>query len=78
MKIKVYRSSDPEFETSNISLEDLPRCKEENCKALLRPHIVWFGENLEKKIMAKAGKKITFFVFRLNTYNEKYINIQIN
>ncbi|ORX98465.1 NAD-dependent deacetylase sirtuin-5-like protein [Basidiobolus meristosporus CBS 931.73] len=34
---------------SNIPLEQLPRCTK--CSSLLRPHIVWFGENLDQKDM---------------------------
>jgi NAD-dependent deacetylase len=32
--------------------ESLPRCP--NCGALLRPHVVWFGEMLDRKVLEKA------------------------
>ncbi|CAB3360995.1 Hypothetical predicted protein [Cloeon dipterum] len=34
----------------------LPRCKK--CSGLLRPHIVWFGENLETSVLAQAGEAL--------------------
>lgn len=36
--------SDPTVPLPNLQLEDLPRCPE--CKGLLRPGVVWFGESL--------------------------------
>ena len=42
--------------TSDIPREDLPKCEKENCKGLLRPHIVWFGENLDEYILEQACK----------------------
>lgn len=35
-----------------IPKEELPRC--EDCRGLLRPYIVWFGENLDHEIMEKS------------------------
>jgi NAD-dependent deacetylase len=35
-----------------IELPILPRCTE--CEGLLRPHVVWFGEMLEKDVLAQA------------------------
>ncbi|KAK9307125.1 hypothetical protein QLX08_002449 [Tetragonisca angustula] len=45
---------DPNIMTSDIPREDLPKCEKENCKGLLRPHIVWFGENLDEYILEQA------------------------
>lgn len=42
--------------TSDIPREDLPKCEKKNCKGLLRPHIVWFGENLDEYILEQACK----------------------
>ncbi|RMF93741.1 MAG: NAD-dependent deacylase [Candidatus Schekmanbacteria bacterium] len=40
------------FELKDTPLKDIPpRC---DCGALLRPHVVWFGESLEKDIMDKS------------------------
>ena len=35
-----------------VPLPELPACKE--CDGLLRPHVVWFGEQLDSTIMDKA------------------------
>lgn len=48
------RSPDPNIMTSDIPKKDLPHCQ--NCKNILRPHIVWFGENLDDYIMQQARK----------------------
>ncbi|XP_047984413.1 NAD-dependent protein deacylase sirtuin-5, mitochondrial-like [Leguminivora glycinivorella] len=39
---------------SDIPVRDLPHCKKPECKGLLRPHIVWFGENLEPAVLEKT------------------------
>ncbi|KAE8748713.1 hypothetical protein FOCC_FOCC004516, partial [Frankliniella occidentalis] len=39
----------------SIPTEELPRCQNGGCKGLLRPHIVWFGEGLERTVLEKAG-----------------------
>ncbi|CAL7933259.1 unnamed protein product [Xylocopa violacea] len=44
-------SPDPNIMISDIPRDDLPRCRKENCKGLLRPHIVWFGENLDENVL---------------------------
>lgn len=36
-----------------IQRQDLPKCK--HCKAMVRPHIVWFGEQLEVDILEGAS-----------------------
>ncbi|XP_017888143.1 NAD-dependent protein deacylase sirtuin-5, mitochondrial-like [Ceratina calcarata] len=45
---------DPNIMVSDIPIEDLPRCRKGNCKGLLRPHIVWFGENLDEHVLDKV------------------------
>lgn len=47
-------SPDPNIMISDIPKENLPRCQKENCNGLLRPHIVWFGENLDEHVLAQA------------------------
>ncbi|XP_076183372.1 NAD-dependent protein deacylase isoform X2 [Ptiloglossa arizonensis] len=47
-------SPDPNIKVSDISKDDLPHCRKENCKGLLRPHIVWFGENLNSHVLKQA------------------------
>ncbi|XP_076302980.1 LOW QUALITY PROTEIN: NAD-dependent protein deacylase sirtuin-5, mitochondrial-like [Lasioglossum baleicum] len=51
--LKDKGSPDPGM-ISNIPREKLPRCQKENCKGLLRPHIVWFGENLDEHVLQQA------------------------
>ncbi|KAL1514261.1 hypothetical protein ABEB36_003547 [Hypothenemus hampei] len=46
---------DPSADEKNlppIAKDELPKCKE--CGKLLRPHIVWFGENLEGHVLSQA------------------------
>ena len=38
-----------------IPIELLPRCKNTKCGGLLRPHVVWFNENLDSKILKSVG-----------------------
>lgn len=37
-----------------INKENLPKCK--HCGHLLRPYIVWFGENLDPNVMNRSSK----------------------
>ncbi|CAH0702999.1 unnamed protein product [Spodoptera exigua] len=39
---------------SDIPISALPHCQKPECGGLLRPHIVWFGENLEIAVLEKA------------------------
>lgn len=39
-----------------IQLPILPYCEE--CKGLLRPHVVWFGEALEEEVLDEAEKAV--------------------
>ncbi|XP_008543938.1 NAD-dependent protein deacylase [Microplitis demolitor] len=49
------RASLPEQDdTSEIPVEDLPHCQKNSCGGLLRPHIVWFGENLDEDLLNKT------------------------
>lgn len=43
---------------SDIPIKSLPHCKKTCCGGLLRPHIVWFGENLERAVLEKTGQYI--------------------
>ncbi|EZA59667.1 NAD-dependent deacetylase sirtuin-5 [Ooceraea biroi] len=47
-------SPDPSIITSDIPTEELPRCKVEGCGALLRPDVVWFGEQLDENVLQRA------------------------
>ncbi|KAL3685810.1 hypothetical protein R1sor_003832 [Riccia sorocarpa] len=41
---------------ARIPVMQLPRCK--LCNGLLRPHVVWFGENLERKILCEVDEAL--------------------
>jgi NAD-dependent deacetylase sirtuin 5 len=49
---------DPSVMDSNIPVKDLPHCKRANCSGLLRPHVVWFGENLDPQVLDEAQKEL--------------------
>jgi len=49
-------SPDPSTKGANIPVERLPRCSELSCGGLLRPHVVWFGESLESRVMDEAER----------------------
>lgn len=42
---------DPDTKAAEIPEKDLPRCAQPNCGALLRPHVVWFGEGLDRYVL---------------------------
>nr|CAH7730424.1 unnamed protein product [Callosobruchus chinensis] len=39
-----------------VKKEDLPKCK--TCNSLVRPYIVWFGENLDHEVLRKARELV--------------------
>ncbi|KAL7304541.1 hypothetical protein TKK_0003327 [Trichogramma kaykai] len=51
-------SAEPNFVSSNIPLDELPRCSVQSCKGLLRPDIVWFGEGLDSHILDKTSEAV--------------------
>ncbi|XP_050519356.1 NAD-dependent protein deacylase-like isoform X1 [Diabrotica virgifera virgifera] len=57
---EVFRDrGDPAADDYNLPIidkKDLPKCKK--CQKLVRPYIVWFGENLDLKIMQTAKSVI--------------------
>nr|XP_022303729.1 NAD-dependent protein deacylase-like [Crassostrea virginica] len=50
-------SPDPSSEDARIPTEKLPSCTKDNCGGLLRPHVVWFGENLDKANVLNVAHK---------------------
>ncbi|XP_032197036.1 NAD-dependent protein deacylase sirtuin-5, mitochondrial isoform X4 [Mustela erminea] len=50
---------DPEAQDARIPVEKLPRCEEAGCGGLLRPHVVWFGENLDPAILEEVDRELT-------------------
>ena len=55
------RSPDPDFVSSDVPIEDLPKCTKANCAALLRPDIVWFGEGLNSDVLDSASQSELYF-----------------
>ncbi|XP_005398856.1 PREDICTED: NAD-dependent protein deacylase sirtuin-5, mitochondrial [Chinchilla lanigera] len=49
---------EPEAEDSKIPLEELPRCEVAGCGGLVRPHVVWFGENLDPAVQEEASREL--------------------
>uniref|UniRef100_A0A8C9UMA1 NAD-dependent protein deacylase sirtuin-5, mitochondrial n=1 Tax=Spermophilus dauricus TaxID=99837 RepID=A0A8C9UMA1_SPEDA len=49
---------EPETEDARIPVEKLPRCEEAGCGGLLRPHVVWFGENLDPDILEEVDREL--------------------
>ncbi|XP_055451120.1 NAD-dependent protein deacylase sirtuin-5, mitochondrial isoform X3 [Psammomys obesus] len=49
---------EPETQDARIPVDKLPRCEEAGCGGLLRPHVVWFGENLDPAVLDKVDKEL--------------------
>ncbi|XP_017535474.3 NAD-dependent protein deacylase sirtuin-5, mitochondrial isoform X1 [Manis javanica] len=49
---------EPETQDARIPVEELPRCEEAGCRGLLRPHVVWFGENLDPAILEEVDRQL--------------------
>ena len=49
---------DPEADSAQIPIAELPRCKKNGCGGLLRPHVVWFGEGLDSNVLATTDKHL--------------------
>ncbi|ELK25660.1 NAD-dependent deacetylase sirtuin-5 [Myotis davidii] len=49
---------EPETQDARIPMEKLPRCEEAGCGGLLRPYVVWFGENLDSAILEEVDKEL--------------------
>lgn len=49
---------------------ELPRCKLRGCGGLLRPNVVWFGEDIPKEALEKASLSpflgISIFLRKIN------------
>ncbi|XP_020842437.1 NAD-dependent protein deacylase sirtuin-5, mitochondrial [Phascolarctos cinereus] len=43
---------------AQIPVDKLPRCEEKDCSGLLRPHVVWFGENLDPDVLDQVNKEL--------------------
>uniref|UniRef100_A0A2I2Z5S5 NAD-dependent protein deacylase sirtuin-5, mitochondrial n=1 Tax=Gorilla gorilla gorilla TaxID=9595 RepID=A0A2I2Z5S5_GORGO len=49
---------EPGTQDASIPIEKLPRCEEAGCGGLLRPHVVWFGENLDPAILEEVDREL--------------------
>ncbi|ELT98667.1 hypothetical protein CAPTEDRAFT_166970 [Capitella teleta] len=49
---------DPDAKDAKIPVSQLPRCMKGKCGALIRPHVVWFGECLEEEVLEKTQKEL--------------------
>eukprot|EP00088_Acartia_fossae_P014503 TRINITY_DN17778_c0_g1_i13.p1 TRINITY_DN17778_c0_g1~~TRINITY_DN17778_c0_g1_i13.p1 ORF type:complete len:306 (-),score=45.14 TRINITY_DN17778_c0_g1_i13:85-1002(-) len=49
---------EPDSKGANIPRENLPRCKKPGCGGLLRPHVIWFGESLEERVLDAAFQEL--------------------
>jgi len=49
---------DPDAQAARIPEKDLPRCQKPTCGGLLRPHVVWFGENLDEQVLDTAHEEL--------------------
>ena len=48
---------DPNAPSAAIPESELPRCA--GCGGLLRPAVVWFGENLDAAVLSRATEAVT-------------------
>eukprot|EP00090_Calanus_glacialis_P004404 TRINITY_DN13277_c0_g1_i6.p1 TRINITY_DN13277_c0_g1~~TRINITY_DN13277_c0_g1_i6.p1 ORF type:complete len:299 (+),score=99.91 TRINITY_DN13277_c0_g1_i6:28-924(+) len=53
-----HGAPDPDATAARLPVSDLPRCQVGNCGGLLRPHVVWFGENLDEEVMDAAHEEL--------------------
>ncbi|CAL1547840.1 unnamed protein product [Lymnaea stagnalis] len=49
----------PDAQDAKIPVDQLPTCKKGNCRGLLRPHVVWFGEGLDPKVIRRAVHELS-------------------
>ena len=47
----MYRAPDPDARSDVIPEAQLPWCKRAECRGLVRPHVIWFGECLEEEVL---------------------------
>lgn len=49
---------DPDTQDAFIPVDELPRCTEAGCGGLLRPDVVWFGENLDHEVLESTQHQL--------------------
>lgn len=52
------RLPDADAPDARIPESELPRCMQQGCNGLLRPHVVWFGESLDPQVLAKTDYEL--------------------
>ncbi|EDO47362.1 predicted protein [Nematostella vectensis] len=52
----IVLAPDPNAPDAKIPLTELPRCVRPECDALVRPHVVWFGEALDPVVLQQIEK----------------------
>jgi len=48
----------PDSEAPDIPVSQLPHCQQTRCGGLLRPHVVWFGEELAGDVLERAHDEL--------------------
>ena len=56
--LRGHGAPDSDATAARLKKSDLPICKVENCGGLLRPHVVWFGENLSFDVLDDADEEL--------------------
>ncbi|AWP04007.1 putative NAD-dependent protein deacylase sirtuin-5 mitochondrial-like [Scophthalmus maximus] len=56
--LKDKGAPDPDIADAQIPVDKLPRCGESDCRGLLRPNVVFFGETLDSHILTKVEKEM--------------------
>ncbi|XP_067651269.1 NAD-dependent protein deacylase-like [Haliotis asinina] len=49
---------EPDVSEARIPVDQLPMCKKPGCGGLLRPHVVWFGESLNRDVLMQSGEEL--------------------
>ena len=56
--LRGYGAPDPDATEARLPVSALPMCQIENCRGLLRPHVVWFGEGLDENVLMKTDEEL--------------------
>lgn len=56
--LRGHGAPDPNTTAARLSVSELPRCQTGSCGGLLRPHVVWFGEQLDENVMDAAHEEL--------------------
>jgi NAD-dependent deacetylase sirtuin 5 len=56
--LRGYGAPDPNASEARLPTSSLPRCQTGECGGLLRPHVVWFGEGLDKDVLRSTDEEL--------------------